>query len=147
VFDHDAGLYIGPAKQAGGSETGTDHFWALEGFPLKMALARVCAAGELPFPEALQALFPTMESVREAMRGASFGAMSIANGSMEMFCQTLEEALGRPVVDETGLDGHHDIELPDGPGDIAERLRRELGLELTPARRPVPWVIVRDALR
>jgi uncharacterized protein (TIGR03435 family) len=99
--------------------------------------------GMPPTLEAFQARFPTPESWREAMAGAAIESVSISNGSMEIFCHTLEEALGRPVVDETGLEGSYDIELSGEAGDLIERLRRDLGLLLTPARRPVAWLSVR----
>jgi len=100
--------------------------------------------GEMPPTlEALQARFPTPESWREAMAGAAIENVSVSNGSMEFFCHTLEQALGRPVVDETGLDGGYDIELSGERGELIDRLRRELGLVLTPDRRPVAWLHVR----
>jgi len=99
--------------------------------------------GMPPTLEAFQARFPTPESWREAMAGAAIESVSLSNGSMEFFCHTLEEALGRPVVDETGLDGGYDIELSGVPGELIERLRRELGLVLTADRGPVAWLNVR----
>jgi uncharacterized protein (TIGR03435 family) len=99
--------------------------------------------GMPPTLEAFQARFPTPESWREAMAGAAIESVSLSNGSMEFFCRTLEAALGRPIVDETGLDGGYDIELSGERGELIERLRRELGLVLTPDRRPVAWVNVR----
>ena len=99
--------------------------------------------GMPPTLEAFQARFPTPESWREAMAGAALESVSVSNGSIEVFCHTLEEALGRPVVDETGLEGSYDIELSGAAGDLIDRLRRELGLVLTPERRPVAWLNVR----
>jgi len=98
--------------------------------------------GMPPTLEAFQARFPTPESWREAMAGAAIESVSLSNGSMEFFCHTLEEALGRPVVDETRLDGGYDIELSGERGELIERLRRELGLVLTADRRPVAWLKV-----
>lgn len=99
--------------------------------------------GMPPTLGAFQARFPTPESWRAAMAGAAIESVSISNGSMEFFCHTLEEALGRPVIDETGLEGGFDIELPGEAGDLIDRLRRDLGLVLTPGHRPVPWLNVR----
>jgi uncharacterized protein (TIGR03435 family) len=98
--------------------------------------------GMPPTLEAFQARFPTPASWREAMAAAAIESVSLSNGSMEFFCHTLEEALGRPVVDETGLDGGYDIELSGERGELIDRLRRELGLVLTPDRRPVAWLNV-----
>ena len=100
--------------------------------------------GEPPTAESLAARFRSLASGHEAMLAASIGAASMSNGSMAMLCGTLEQALDRPVVDETGLAGRYDIALSSGPGDLAERLRDELGLTLTPARRSVTWLTVRD---
>jgi len=101
--------------------------------------------GMPPTLDALQARFPTPESWREAMAGAAIENVSVSNGSMAFFCHTLEQALGRPVVDETGLDGGYDIELSGERGELIDRLRRDLGLVLTPERRAVPWLHVRPS--
>lgn len=42
------------------------------------------------------------------------------------------------------VEERHDLELADGSRDLAGRLRNELGLELTPDRRSVPWIVVRE---
>jgi uncharacterized protein (TIGR03435 family) len=99
--------------------------------------------GMPPTLEAWQARFPTPESWRTAMAGTSIESVSVSNGSMDVFCDALEQALGRPVVDETGLEGGYDIDLSGGAGELIDRLRRELGLLLTPERRPVAWITVR----
>jgi uncharacterized protein (TIGR03435 family) len=101
--------------------------------------------GAPPTLEAFQARFPTPESWREAMTGASIDSISLSSGSMDLFCHALEEALGRPVVDETGLEGGYDIDFSGETGELVDRLQRELGLVLTPERRPVTWLSVRQS--
>jgi uncharacterized protein (TIGR03435 family) len=68
---------------------------------------------------------------------------------MEEFCHMLEEALDRPVVDETGLAGRFDIALEEhqsGTSEFIVRLRTQLGLALTPGRRDVTVLVVRPAV-
>ena len=58
----------------------------------------------------------------------------------------LEEIVGLPVIDETELDGRHDIKV-SGPHDSLDAFRaafeRETGLTLTPATREIEVVVVR----
>ena len=99
-----------------------------------------------PTPESFRARFPTEESWRKAMTATAINSISMANGSMDEFCRSLEEALDRPVVNETGLTGRYDIDLHgdrEGGGTIFKRVRDELGLTLTADRREVPFIAVR----
>jgi uncharacterized protein (TIGR03435 family) len=99
---------------------------------------------ESPTMESFQVRFPTLASLRKAV---SVGGISVSNGTMEGFCHTLEEVLDRVVVDETGLKGRYDIELHGDPADFNELLRRlseQLGLVLTPGRRDVTMLVVRQ---
>ncbi len=57
----------------------------------------------------------------------------------------MEPILGRPVLDETDLGGRYDWELqydPDAPESVIQAVRDQLGLQLTPARRPVDFIVV-----
>jgi uncharacterized protein (TIGR03435 family) len=61
----------------------------------------------------------------------------------------LENALGRPIIDQTGLTGRYDMDLnwQPGPGQSeADALRQalpdQLGLELVPGREPVDMLVV-----
>jgi uncharacterized protein (TIGR03435 family) len=99
-----------------------------------------------PTPESFRARFPTEASWRKAMTATSISSISMANGTMEEFCRSLEEALDRPVVDETGLAGRYDVDLHGDREDgatIFKRVRDELGLMLTADRREVPFIVVR----
>jgi uncharacterized protein (TIGR03435 family) len=101
---------------------------------------------EPPTPASFQARFPTPHSLRSALARGSIGSISISNGTMGQFCQTLEEGLDRPVVDETGLVGRYDLELLTAAASTSEflqELRRQLGFELTRGRRSVTLLVVR----
>ncbi|HEY4363571.1 MAG TPA: TIGR03435 family protein [Bryobacteraceae bacterium] len=61
-------------------------------------------------------------------------------------CRTLEMNVGRPVMDETGLEGNYDFEVAGSEtsnDDILQTLRENLGLVLTPAKRDVAILRVR----
>jgi uncharacterized protein (TIGR03435 family) len=128
---------IRDTPQSGGGGIG------FSGFSFEFALPD----GEPPTPDAFQSLNPTPDSVRNAIvSGGSIGGISISNGTMDDFCKTLEQGLDGPVVDETGLGGRYDIELLGGhtsTSEFMQRLRTELGLHLTPARRDVTMLVLR----
>jgi uncharacterized protein (TIGR03435 family) len=104
--------------------------------------------GEPPTPESFEAQYPTLESMRNAIvTGGSVGGVSISNGTMDDFCKTLEQGLDRLVVDETGLDGRYDIALIGGHAgttELLERLHTQLGLHVTPTRREITMLVVRN---
>ena len=65
----------------------------------------------------------------------------------QIVAQAIEEIVGRPVVDETGLSGVLDLELRatiNNPGAFLSVLRDEAGLVLTAARREIPVLVVRQ---
>jgi uncharacterized protein (TIGR03435 family) len=129
---------IRDTPQSGGGGVG------FSGFSFEFALPD----GEPPTPESVQSLYQTPESMRNAIvSGGSIEGISLSNGTMDDFCKTLEHGLDRPVVDETGLGGRYDIELSCGhtsTSEFLQRLRTQLGLHLTPARRDVTMVVVRQ---
>ncbi len=69
--------------------------------------------------------------------------------SAELICLVihLEENLDRPVVDETGLNGIYDWDArwpaKPAPAEVAKAVQ-SLGLELSPARRRVKMLVVRE---
>jgi uncharacterized protein (TIGR03435 family) len=91
--------------------------------------------------------------------------------TMDALAARLSSALGRPVVNETGLDGKYDISLHwraapararapsragdpitgdqqnDGAPDLLDAVREQLGLRLEPTRRVTQVVVVDHALR
>ncbi len=58
----------------------------------------------------------------------------------------LEEGLNRPIVDETNMKGRYDLAVrgeAGAPEDFLQRLREQLGLVLTAARRDIEMLVVR----
>jgi uncharacterized protein (TIGR03435 family) len=69
---------------------------------------------------------------------------SIRGATLYVLVADLEVSLGSAIVNETRLQGNFDIDLkwdstPDG---LKRVLRDELGLELTPGRETVPFLVV-----
>ena len=68
-----------------------------------------------------------------------------ADGTADEFCHTLESVLDRPVVNETNLKGEFMFHVEHSEGsenNFPERLRQQLGLELTPAQRNVETLVL-----
>ena len=91
-------------------------------------------------------LKPLPSTVRGMYSQASRG--SLETSSVGTLANMVAAMLGRPVLDETGLDGPYRIKLkfePDDHTSIAEAIEGTLGLELVPARREVRMLIVRKS--
>jgi uncharacterized protein (TIGR03435 family) len=79
------------------------------------------------------------------------GRISAVNSSLSNLAWSLENLLGKPVFDETGLTNRYDFQLkwkqdteqrkPD-PDTLMQALREQLGLDLTLEKRPVEVTIV-----
>ena len=71
------------------------------------------------------------------------------NSQLDCLVIDLEDNLERPVIDETGLGERYDWDLQWDPTDGAEGIiravREQLGLGLTPARRPVEMLVLEKA--
>jgi uncharacterized protein (TIGR03435 family) len=81
------------------------------------------------------------------------GRMQAINASIKSLAWSLESRLIRPVIDETKLTERYDFELkweckdqehPDSDV-LAKAVREQLGLELTPAKRPVEVLVVGES--
>lgn len=85
-------------------------------------------------------------SPRGANSSPALGPFSFSGLMMPDFAVALEQTLGRPVIDETGLEKRYDIEV-SGPHEnveaLAAALEREMGLTLTRARREIQIITVR----
>jgi uncharacterized protein (TIGR03435 family) len=64
-------------------------------------------------------------------------------GTIESIAVCFEWLLNRPVVDETGLNGHYrfDIEYPGSPA-VLLTAARDLGLQFVPAERELEVLVV-----
>jgi len=78
---------------------------------------------------------------------------TVRNQPVEFFLGgTVENEVGKPVLDETGLTGRYDLEIewnPE-PGETDSRaferaLREQLGIELVPASLPIEMLVVERA--
>ncbi len=71
------------------------------------------------------------------------------NQPVQALARFLEGRLQRIVVDETGLQGKYDFELPcdmSKPEAVTTAVREQFGMELTQARRAVELMIVEKIL-
>src|SRR6266498_3375302 len=100
---------------------------------------------------------PTKLTLTVSTGGASSssgpGRMQAINSSILSLAWNLESRLKRPVIDETKLTERYDFDLKWESKDkedpdfdtLAKAVREQLGLKLTPARRPVEVVVVEEA--
>jgi len=75
----------------------------------------------------------------------SVGPINLTATTIADFALWLEEIVGRPVIDETGLTGTYDIELRgelQGLDELRQALLQRLALVLTKARREMPTLTV-----
>jgi uncharacterized protein (TIGR03435 family) len=75
------------------------------------------------------------------------GSISMRNATFYTLTYDLEVTLGTVVIDETKLKGKFDVDLKwdSTPNGLKRVLRDELGLELTPARKIVEFIVVDKA--
>jgi uncharacterized protein (TIGR03435 family) len=75
--------------------------------------------------------------------GSGKGSLRVT-GPMMSLASMLERPLGKPVIDETGLNEAYEIRLKyeDGVAGSLEAEVAKLGLKLVPARRPIEYLIV-----
>jgi uncharacterized protein (TIGR03435 family) len=90
------------------------------------------------------------KALKELMKDPdSLGVSNISAGNttIDEFRQTLERSLGRPIIDETGLDGVYDLEVRGDAKNTDEFIRRlseQTGLVLTRATRNVEFLTLRS---
>ena len=74
------------------------------------------------------------------------GTLTGTNAKVPMILQRLGRGLARPVVDETKLSGGYDVDLTwdpaAGPDGEIRAVKEQLGLVLTPAKRPIEMVVI-----
>jgi uncharacterized protein (TIGR03435 family) len=93
-------------------------------------------------------------SGNEAAGGIIYpGGIRGPNWSMASFAATLSSAVGRPVIDQTGIEGNYEIEIEyarDGDTNsslpsVFTALQEQLGLKLEPRRVPIEIVVIDHA--
>jgi uncharacterized protein (TIGR03435 family) len=124
-----AGAELKPDKTGGGaidSQVMLEDTAMGSGTPDKAEIARLIAA-------------------RQAASGVSLTGIEMTAGTIADFCRTLERAVDRPVVDETGLTGRYDLDVKGyaNRDELFAMLRERFGLVVTPARREVKFLVVR----
>jgi uncharacterized protein (TIGR03435 family) len=100
--------------------------------------------------------FPGLEpSVAKGTSGSvksGSGRLDFVNGPIALLSNTLENFLGRPILDETGLTGRFDIFVswdepdenrPDREG-LKKALTEQLGIELVPDKRPLEMLVAQS---
>ncbi len=97
---------------------------------------------------------PTKEAFDQAIKELlkhpetiGFSQVSAANMTSDEFGRFLEPGLRRPVVDETGLEGRYDFNVPGPAKNSAEffqMLRDQTGIVLTLATRNIEFVTLRS---
>jgi uncharacterized protein (TIGR03435 family) len=101
-------------------------------------------AGTPPTPEAMK------KAVAELLKhpeNIGISNISAGNTTMDQFRQDLERGLGRPVIDETGLEGLYDMEVHGDARNTDEfirMLRDQTGLVLTSATRSIEVLRLRS---
>jgi hypothetical protein len=75
--------------------------------------------------------------------------LTCISANVDQIASALESAVGKPVVNETGLQGAVSVTISIASKDLAvanEALGKDLGLTLTPATRPIETVVITPAL-
>jgi uncharacterized protein (TIGR03435 family) len=118
-----------PAKT--GNESFGGGFTSASGFEFSLP------EGTPPSPEAMK---KAVEELLKRPENIGLSNISAGNATMDGFRQDLERGLGRPVIDETGLEGVYDLEVHGNAKNTEEfirMLREQTGLVLTPATRSI----------
>jgi uncharacterized protein (TIGR03435 family) len=72
------------------------------------------------------------------------GTMTLRDEPISKLCEMLASSFNAIVLDETGIDGRYDFELPYQPGqpEMTSEALNKLGFETTKARRDIPVLVV-----
>jgi uncharacterized protein (TIGR03435 family) len=110
-----------------------------------VADTREVEAYVLSAPEAASVKFKRHAQGQAAYRYGPTGFSASGHG-LERLAEDLEQFLGRPVLDETGLKDRYDWDVScdlKKPEAVIAAVRDQLGLQLTPATRPVEFLALR----
>lgn len=89
-------------------------------------------------------------SSQQSIGWAINGRFKAVSRSMAAVARAAEQVLGKPVFDETGLQGKFDFELEWDAANsqsIIEAMSTQLGLDLAPKRRPLSYLVVDSAVQ
>jgi len=111
-------VYIAPTRNGPGEEadTGGDNYWALDGFDMKAALAKIYSSREALFPETrivLPASFDPHDRYDFVLVLASHETSEMRNRLMQ---QGIERHFRVLIVHESRLMGVYVLTAPDGQG-------------------------------
>jgi len=75
------------------------------------------------------------------------GSFRCVNDPIPALARFLEDALGTPVIDQTGLTNRYDINFEGGsdPEGLKQTVLNEVGLELVPGQMPIEFLVVDKA--
>jgi len=96
-----------------------------------------------PDPKALKIRKTSSED--QPVKGREAGRVTARNRTITALASQLEAALGKPVLDDTGLKGKYDWDLTfdaGKPTSIVQAVEAALGLKLTPVKRTVEVLVV-----
>jgi uncharacterized protein (TIGR03435 family) len=98
-------------------------------------------------PQTPEAIEKAVQEMLKHPENTGISNISAGNTTMDQFRQDLERGLGRPVIDETGLDGVYDIDVRGNARNTDEfirMLREQTGLVLTAATRSIEILTLRS---
>jgi uncharacterized protein (TIGR03435 family) len=124
------------------AKTGPDSFGG--GSSSSSSVVFSLPAGTAPTPEAFR---KAVDELSKHPENAGISNISARNTTMDRFRQDLESGLGRPVIDETGLEGVYDLEVHGDARNRDEFIRillDQTGLVLTPATKNIEVLTLRS---
>ncbi len=99
------------------------------------------------FPAAEPTLRPSSGA---ATRWGDAGHITVTSGSLAGLARIVEQATGLTTIDETRLTGRFDYALKWDAANtqsLIAAIRNQLGLQLTPARRPLEYLVLDSAVQ
>jgi uncharacterized protein (TIGR03435 family) len=98
-------------------------------------------------PQTEETIDQAIKELLKHPQTVGFSELSAANMTSGEFGRFLEPGLGRPVVDETGLEGRYDFTVhcpAKNSSEFFQMLRDQTGIVLTPATRNIEFVTQRS---
>ena len=98
-------------------------------------------------PETKEAIDQAIKEFLKRPETLGFSEVYAGGMTADEFGKFLEMGFGRPVVNETGLEGVYDFEVhghAKDTGEFLQNLRNQVGIVLTPATRNIEFVTLRS---